>query len=149
MSFLTNIFKTGIDETVKAVGSVVDSISTTDDEKLAKKNELTKIVTDALNQAAAYQAAVIQTEATGNWLQRSWRPILMLSFGFIIVYRYFLAPVFRFPAIDMPLQFWDMLQLGIGGYVIGRSVEKVADTVTSNVDMTFLKKKDRNNAAQN
>ena len=32
-----------------------------------------------------------------------------------------------------------------GGYVVGRSVEKVATTVTKNVDMPFLKKKNRSN----
>lgn len=145
MSILSNIFKTGVDETLKAVNGVVDTISTSDDEKLAKKNELATIVTGALTQIAAYQAGVITAEASGNWLQRSWRPLLMLSFGFIVVYTKFLAPCFNLPNTELEPDFWELLKLGIGGYVVGRSVEKVADTVTKNVDLTFIKKKDRAN----
>lgn len=144
MSFLGGIFKKGVEETVDAIGGVIDSIDTNDEEKLAKKNELTKIVTDALNQAAAYQAGVITAEASGNWLQRSWRPLLMLAFGFVVVYSKFVAPAFGLPNTVLEPDFWSLLELGIGGYVIGRSVEKVTDSVTKNVDMTFLKKKDRN-----
>lgn len=82
-------------------------------------------------------------EISGNSLQRNWRPIVMLTFAFIIVYRYFISPIFNFPAIELPGPFWDLLSVGMGGYVIGRSVEKVADKLTQNTDLTFLRRKDR------
>ena len=50
----------------------------------------------------------------------------MLAFGFIIVYQYFIAHVFGLEEIDMPERFWTLLEIGIGGYLVGRSVEKVA-----------------------
>jgi len=90
------------------------------------------------------------TEARGNWLQRSWRPILMLAFGFIVVYAYFFEPAFLLNegehgiANTLNPNFWGLLKLGVGGYIIGRSTEKVASTVTSRVDIPFLRKKDRN-----
>lgn len=40
-------------------------------------------------------------------------------------------------------EFWELLKLGLGGYVIGRSAEKIANSVTKNVDLPFLRKKDR------
>lgn len=134
--------KTGA-EITKTVGETIDGLSTSDDEKAAAKEKLTNTVMTHLVTALQAQASVITTEAQGNWLQRSWRPILMLAFGFIIIYRYFLSQVLSLPAVDLPIDFWELLNIGIGGYVVGRSVEKVADTVVKNVDISFIKKKNR------
>ena len=53
----------------------------------------------------------------------------MLTFGFVIFYQYFLAHVFGLIELDMPGEFWTLLQIGIGGYLVGRSVEKVAPKI--------------------
>ena len=143
MSIFDKIFKAGVKETVDSVGTVIDNLSTSDQEKLTAKAQLTEIVTTQLNKVTEMQAAVIMSEASGNWLQRSWRPIIMLAFGFIVVYSKFIAPAFHLPNTELETSFWELLSLGMGGYVIGRSVEKVAETVTKNIDMPFLKKKDR------
>jgi len=76
------------------------------------------------------QTEVIVAEAKGNWLQRSWRPILMLAFGFIVIYVKFFAPLFDLKIPELENEFWDLLQLGIGGYVIGRSAEKIAGKIS-------------------
>jgi hypothetical protein len=76
------------------------------------------------------QTEIILAEANGNWLQRSWRPVLMLAFGFIVIYVKFIAPLFSLPIPPLENEFWNLLQLGIGGYVVGRSVEKVAKNIT-------------------
>lgn len=132
-------------EILDSAGGVIDTIATNDEEKLSAKNRLTEIVTKALNELSLAQAKVLEIELSGNKLQRNWRPAVMVTFAFIITYRYFFSLVFGFPAIELPDQFWDLLEIGLGGYVIGRSLEKVTDKVTSNIDMTFLKKKDRAN----
>jgi hypothetical protein len=75
----------------------------------------------------------------GNWLQKSWRPLVMLTFTIMIV----LGAFKEIPYLESSSQFWQLLELGLGGYVIGRTVEKVSETVTQNIDLTFLKKKDR------
>lgn len=76
------------------------------------------------------QAAVsiIVAEASGNWLQRSWRPLMMLIFTGLIVARWlgYTAPNLAPAEYD---HLWQIVELGIGGYVIGRSVEKVAPAV--------------------
>ena len=76
------------------------------------------------------QTEIIVAEAKGNWLQRSWRPILMLAFGFIVIYVKFVAPLFNLQSPELENEFWNLLQLGIGGYVIGRSAEKIAGNIT-------------------
>jgi cellobiose-specific phosphotransferase system component IIA len=140
---LGKIIGTAGKEITRTIGETVDALSTSDAEKLHAKQKLTETVMSELNEAVQMQQNIIVAEAQGNYLQRSWRPIMMLGFGFIIMYRYFLSPVFQWPAVEVPERFWDLLELGLGGYVIGRSVEKVADTVVKNVDISFVKKKER------
>lgn len=77
------------------------------------------------------KAKVIVSETTGqSWLQRNWRPILMLTFTYIIAHNYIIAPIVKmfFPqmiSLEIPPDMWDLLKLGIGGYIMGRSAEKV------------------------
>lgn len=59
-------------------------------------------------------------------LQRSWRPLVMLVFAFIVLYSKVIAPLFNLPIAPLEPQFWTLLELGLGGYVIGRSLEKIA-----------------------
>lgn len=145
---LKNLIGKAVGDITVAVGNTLDSTLTSDDEKLAKKNELIEIITTKISEVISFQRDILVTELNGNGLQRNWRPIVMLAFAFIVVYRYFVAPVFHLELIDMPEKFWGLLELGIGGYVIGRSVEKVADTVTKNIDLPFLKRKDRDEKIQ-
>lgn len=143
-NILGKIFGKAGSEITKSIGDTINTLSTSDEEKLNAKNKLTEIVMSQLNEAMRLQQNIIVSESQGNWLQRSWRPVLMLSFGFIIMYQYFLSQIFNLPKVDLPEQFWYLLELGIGGYVIGRSVEKVTDKVVKNVDISFVRKKDRN-----
>ena len=79
---------------------------------------------------AQAQASVITAEAKGeSWLQRNWRPMTMLVFVFIIFNNYILYPYLKliFNAgvmLETPDQLWQLLKLGISGYIVGRSVEK-------------------------
>ena len=70
-------------------------------------------------------ANVIMAEANGeSWLQRNWRPMLMVLFGIIIANNFLVVPIFNTPTADIPPDMWDLLKLGLGGYVLGRSAEK-------------------------
>ena len=70
-------------------------------------------------------AAVVMSEANGeSWLQRNWRPLLMLLFGVIVANNFLVVPLFGGPKAEIPPDMWDLLKLGIGGYVLGRSAEK-------------------------
>jgi Holin of 3TMs, for gene-transfer release len=81
---------------------------------------------DAIEQSAA---EIVKAEAaSGNWLASSWRPITMLVFVSLIVARWFgyAAPGMSEAEI---LSLWDIVKLGLGGYVVGRSAEKVLPQV--------------------
>lgn len=77
------------------------------------------------------QAEIVKAEAQSqNKLTSSWRPILMLTFAGLIVARWFGLTA---PGITEAeyIKLWDIIHLGIGGYVVGRSGEKIAETVAT------------------
>jgi len=70
-------------------------------------------------------AEVVKTEAQGqSWLQRTWRPITMLVFVALIVARWLGWSAPNLTEAEA-LKLWDIVEIGLGGYVIGRSAEKV------------------------
>jgi hypothetical protein len=88
-----------------------------------------EMVMAMLAQQATLNAAageIIQAEARSeHWLTATWRPIVMLTLTAMIVARWLGLSA---PGITEAeaVKLWDIVQLGLGGYVIGRSVEKVA-----------------------
>jgi hypothetical protein len=76
-------------------------------------------------------ADIIKTEAQSeNFLAAAWRPIVMLVFTGLIVARWFgwSAPGMSEAEV---LKLWSIVEFGLGGYVIGRSVEKIAPSIAS------------------
>ena len=110
---------------LKEIGKVIDNIFTNDEERQLAKNQLVQIIQQKELELQKMQTEIIVAEANGNWLQRSWRPILMLAFGFIVIYVKFVAPLFDLKIPELENEFWNLLQIGIGGYVIGRTGEKM------------------------
>ncbi len=83
-------------------------------------------------ESALTQAArdVLVAEAKGeSWMQRNWRPATMLTFTAIIANNYLIAPYVQAfggvaVVLDIPDGMWNLLTMGLGGYVIGRTLEK-------------------------
>lgn len=137
ISFLTGGFSTAIG----AIGGVLDKLTTSDAERLAAKAQLLQIQVDFETKLAAVDAQIAEQQAkvlvaeaqSESWLARNWRPILMLTFTYIIFHTFVLSPIFNVAAVEIPPDMWALLKLGIGGYIIGRTVEKVAPEVAANM----------------
>ena len=76
---------------------------------------------------------VIVAEAKSKYeLAAIWRPITMLVLVFIIANNYIIAPYAmalfsaEIPTLVLTPEIWEIVKLGLGGYIIGRSAEKVA-----------------------
>ena len=110
---------------VKDIMGGLDKILTSKEEKILAENAIKQILIQKELELQKMQTEIIVAEAKGNWLQRSWRPILMLAFGFIVIYVKFVAPLFDLKIPELENEFWNLLQIGIGGYVIGRTGEKM------------------------
>jgi hypothetical protein len=86
--------------------------------------------TDSLEKA---RASIIATEAaSGSWLTASWRPILMLVITAIVAMNYLVTPIIKIfypemPMLELPVELWNLLTVGVGGYIVGRSGEKMID----------------------
>ena len=77
----------------------------------------------------AGQAGIVQAEAQSeHWIVAAWRPVLMLTFGGLIVARWLGWSAPNITEAEV-LKLWSIVELGLGGYVIGRSVEKVVPAI--------------------
>ena len=81
-------------------------------------------------------AKIIEAEAKAGWFAASWRPLLMYVLIFILVWNYVIGPVIKVftgavISFELPGDVWTLLNVGLGGYVIGRSAESVARTMAS------------------
>lgn len=115
-------------------GTVGKAIS---DKDLGKKleNELNlKIIDEVPGIIKAELMAkkeVLLAELGGeSWMQRNWRPILMLSIVFIVANNYILTPYLSLVSskaiiLELPPHLWELMKLGVGGYIVGRSGEKI------------------------
>jgi hypothetical protein len=75
------------------------------------------------------QTKVITAEASsGSWLTQNWRPITMMVFLVLVVLSWFRGPPPNMPP-DIVMVLFETIKLGLGGYVIGRSAEKIATPV--------------------
>lgn len=117
---------------IKPVSKLIDKLHTSDEERGEIVNALTTLENEMSSKVLEYEskvlearASIIKTEAQGQgWLQRSWRPITMLTFLVLVVCDSFGLLTFRLAA-----EAWTLLQLGLGGYVVGRSAEKILPSI--------------------
>lgn len=120
---------------IKPITSLISEVVTDKDEAARINAELTAKMLDQSSDLFKAQAQIITAEASSeHWLAAIWRPVTMLVFVFIIANNYVIAPYaaafgFAIPTLDIPEGMWGLLQLGIGGYIASRGVEKVADRV--------------------
>ena len=133
LEFLGAPFKGIID----GVGGIINNLHTSEEEKLEAQRKLLELqagfqlkMAEADVELAKQQASVVTSEVESqSWLARNWRPILMLTFTYIIFHNYVLAPVFHIERTEIPLDMWTMLNIGVGGYITLRSAEKIAPNV--------------------
>jgi len=142
MGLIGRIIGKEANELAGTIGSVVDSLSTSQEEKLAARNQVAKLVNDSLLKVMDIQSGVMKTEMQGSILQRNWRPIVMLLFTLLLCVRW-TGWVSHEISEALEMQLMEIMKIALGGYIVGRSVEKVSNTVIANMDLPLLKKKDR------
>lgn len=110
-----------------SIVGAVDEFVTTDEERLSIKSKLLTIQAGVVQQALETElealkakADIVKAEAESeSWMTSNWRPLTMLTFvALIVLHQFGIGPALH---EDM----WPLLQLGLGGYVVGRSAEKI------------------------
>jgi hypothetical protein len=120
----------------KILFNTVDKAVADKDLAAKLKNDLQTQMLQSHTQELTAAAKIIEAEAKAGWFASSWRPLLMYVLIFILIWNYVLGPVilFFFKAsitITLPGDVWTLLQIGLGGYVVGRSAESVARTMAN------------------
>lgn len=117
----------------KAIDGVLGRFFQDKDQQAEVRAELTTAMLEHEQEAIrAARDTVVAEAKSEHWITAAWRPLTMLVFAAIIANNYLVAPyadAIIGPdagiALEMPDQLWQLLKLGIGGYVAGRSAEKV------------------------
>ena len=138
MALIAGLITKLIGDIFKPAAELIDELHTSDEEKLQAKEKLMIIQSMAASKAMDYeskvldsQAKIVLAEAKGqSWLQRNWRPILMMTVIVILANNYILVPYLamwttKITVLTLPPKLYTLMEIGVGGYVVGRSAEKI------------------------
>lgn len=121
----------------KAIGAIIDPLFGVIDKSITDKDEAARLkqaiqsqLIDARGKELESRMQVVLAEAGGeSWLQRNWRPILMLVIVAIVANNYLVAPYLGAMfgvglTLPLPQSLWDLMTLGVGGYIAGQTAER-------------------------
>ena len=131
LSFIPVIGKI-IEKGLDIVDDLVEDKDKANELKAAIKSQILVNQHEELVPALENQTKIILAEARGGWLQRNWRPLLMMIIVLIVANNYLLYPYLSLfwegaRELSLPAELWSLMKIGVGGYVAGRSVEKGID----------------------
>lgn len=111
-----------------AVVSIIDKIIPDPAAAAEAKLRMLKLEQDGQLSEISEAVKVLVAEAQAGGLAAQWRPIVMLTFTALIVARWF---GFAAPNIGEAeiIKLWSIVEFGLGGYVVGRSAEKVVPAI--------------------
>lgn len=138
MSFW-NLFKPNgdtISKSVDSIGNLAKDMRTaiTGDIPPEQRANLLNKVLDVLVTLAKTKSDVIVAEAQSeSWITRTWRPLVMIDFAVLINLVFFgvIGPEIMHRLQNIPSQLWTLLSIGIGGYIGGRSGEKIVRMINN------------------
>ena len=119
----------------KAIGGFKDIVKLfklTPEQKAQADAQLAALEVKLQSEAMEYEATIFKESsatvraeiASKSWLASNWRPITMLTFLILIVLHWF---GFTDDTITegQVVELMDVVKIALGGYVIGRSAEKI------------------------
>lgn len=117
---------------ITPITDLIDGLHTSDEERLKIKQQVHEANIRLGEQLLKYeadrishQADIIKAEATGHsWLQRNWRPLIMVFFA-VMLGSHWLGYTPENITQETLNHLFDLLKIGIGGYIVGRSAEKI------------------------
>jgi hypothetical protein len=111
------------------LGKVAANLFPDPEAKAKAEQEMTTQLLASASEIEKVAGEIVKTEAQSkHWLAANWRPLTMLAFVCLIIARWlgWTAPGMTESEY---LAVYDLMQIGLGGYVIGRSAEKIAPRV--------------------
>ena len=110
------------------LGRIIDKAVPDKDLAQRIKAEASEQLINQRNTEFEAAAKIVLAEAQGGWLKGNWRPLTMLIFvGLIVAHWFGITPNNMSEA--QVLELYQLVQIGLGGYVLGRSAEKVSENM--------------------
>ena len=119
------------------LGTVAEKYFDNKDDQNAFKNAVELEVLKNQKSFEDLSGSIVLAEAKSeHWLTSAWRPFTMVLFALVIavnilVIPYILTPILWLLGVpvpefmDVPQEVWNLIQIGLGGYIAGRSGEKI------------------------
>lgn len=135
LGFLAKLFAGPL---IDAVVGVFNSYQSKKITELELRSKLNDAILSTFSDVAKTQADVIKAEINGeDWLQRNWRPLVAITFATIPIFYAIILPIavgwFHFPPVrvgdDLLSWIMDVVKICLGGYIGGRTVEKIVSTM--------------------
>ena len=116
----------------KPAAELIDELHTSEDERLTAKGHLLDVQAAAMQRVFDYerstleaQANIVNSEASSeHWLTATWRPITMLTMLVLVV-----GDAMMWLPNPLSEDAFRLLQIGLGGYLVGRSAEKIVSVI--------------------
>lgn len=137
LGFVTSLLTGGL------LGSITDVAKAFINKEITIEEYQSKVaglLVPAIGELAKAQRDVIMAEATSeSWIARNWRPMVAIAFGFIPFFYGLIVPILvgwfgmPSPRVGDELLKWimDAVVICLGGYIGGRSLEKIATSIGS------------------
>jgi len=124
---LNKIFGDGASKVIDSLGTAIDGISTSKEEKKILKNQLKELVLDYENKASQEVTKRWEADARAGWLPSNIRPLtlIFLTFVFVII-SVFDGNLggFKISPAYIPI-YQTLLLCCYSAYFAGRSIEKI------------------------
>tara|TARA_R110002051_G_scaffold14690_1_gene47075 strand:+ start:963 stop:1370 length:408 start_codon:yes stop_codon:yes gene_type:complete len=123
---------TAIGPIAKMIGGIVDKAIPDKDLKEKLKHELNAQLINGDHEELIAKSKIVQAEASSkHWLTATWRPALMWICIIVIANNYIISPILNATLgtsleLTIPDPMWNLLTIGVSGYIVGRSGEKIA-----------------------
>ena len=128
MSILNKLLSTGATELIKGVGSIIDNLTTTEEERLTAEEKIKDMILGYESEMQRQVSERWKSDMNSDsWLSKNVRPVTLI---FLIICTMLLIFIDAgFLSFDVKDSYVDLLQLVlitvIGAYFGGRSLEKV------------------------
>jgi len=116
----------------KPAAELIDELHTSEHERLEAKTKLLEVQAAAMQTAFDYETGILEARAkivhaeasSSHWLTANWRPITMLTFLVLVV-----GDALQLLPNPLRDEAFLLLEIGLGGYILGRSGEKIVKTM--------------------
>lgn len=150
MAWYSKLLSSGLDQVVNSVGSVLDNLFTSDDEKEKNKIAMTQITLAAAQAQKEMEADLekayledakdlrrqitTEVQSQDSYVRRA-RPTFNYIFYVIIIFNYIFLPIYQLISghsvdpVDLPTELWTVFGVGFIGYGYLRTVEKTGKKI--------------------